>query len=134
MAENDVLNEEKVSVNEEKVSAGKEELSDKKSSDLGKTILGYIDKGVESSKKGLKIAGNRLSEFGDKSMHRIEISRLNSKLEKTYASIGKLVFEKYTSDPESAQISLSDSDFASNLAEAQNISKEIARHEEFLKK
>lgn len=48
MAENDVLNE-------EKVSAGKEELSDKKSSDLGKTILGYIDKGVESSKKGLKL-------------------------------------------------------------------------------
>ena len=61
-------------------------------------------------------------------MQRMEIRRRNYKLEKTYASIGKLVFEKYTSDPESAQSSLSDRDLASNLSEAQNISKEIARH------
>ena len=36
--------------------------------EIGKTILEYIDKGVEAGKKGLKTAGVAISDLGDKSV------------------------------------------------------------------
>ncbi len=96
---------------------------------FGKTILSYIDKGVEASKKGLKTAGNAISDFGDKSVNRIELTQLKGRLEKNYADLGKLA---YAALKENTPLS---SEAPETAALVQSISKnleDIKKHEENL--
>lgn len=96
---------------------------------FGKTILSYIDKGVEASKKGLKTAGNAISDFGDKSVNRIELTQLKGRLEKNYADLGKLA---YAALKENTPLS---SENPETAALVQSISKnleDIKKHEENL--
>ncbi len=52
----------------------------------------YLDKGIEVSKEAFSKAGDAVQDFGDKSVVRIEIKQLESKLNKEYASLGTQVF------------------------------------------
>lgn len=49
----------------------------------------FLDKSVNVSKKGLKTASQKISDFGDKSVQKIELSQQKSKLESLYKTFGK---------------------------------------------
>lgn len=49
----------------------------------------FLDKSVNVSKNGLKTAGQKISDFGDKSVQKIELSQQKSKLETLYKAFGK---------------------------------------------
>lgn len=80
-------------INEEKA---EETASGKKL--FAKTLKQYLDKGVEASKKGLKTAGSAISEFGDKSVNKIDIVQLKSRLEKKYQELGQAVADQLAED------------------------------------
>lgn len=52
-------------------------------------FFGFLDKSVNVSKKGLKTASQKISDFGDKSVQKIELSQQKSKLESLYKTFGK---------------------------------------------
>lgn len=81
-------------INEEKKT---EETSSSKKL-FAKTLKQYLDKGVEASKKGLKTAGSAISEFGDKSVNKIDIVQLKSRLEKKYQDLGQAVAGQLSED------------------------------------
>lgn len=81
-------------INEEKKT---EETSSSKKL-FAKTLKQYLDKSVEVSKKGLKSAGSAISEFGDKSVNKIDIVQLKSRLEKKYQELGQAVAEQLAED------------------------------------
>ena len=81
-------------INEEK--KAEENSSGKKL--FAKTLKQYLDKGVEASKKGLKTAGSAISEFGDKSVNKIDIVQLKSRLEKKYQELGQAVADQLSDD------------------------------------
>jgi vacuolar-type H+-ATPase subunit I/STV1 len=62
----------------------------------------FLDKSVESSKKVFHKAGEKISDFSDKSVMKIELTRMTGKLEKLYASLGEFVFEKRSSAKKTA--------------------------------
>ena len=74
-------------INEEKKT---EETSSSKKL-FAKNLKQYLDKGVEVSKKGLKTAGSAISEFGDKSVNKIDIVQLKNRLVKKYQELGQAV-------------------------------------------
>ena len=55
-------------------------------------FLDFIDKSVDSSKRGIKKAGEKINDFGDRSVQKIELSQQKSKLEKLYKEFGKICF------------------------------------------
>ena len=82
-----------------------EEINEEKAEETacGKTLFAntlkqYLDKGVEASKKGLKTAGSAISEFGDKSVNKIDIVQLKSRLEKKYQELGQAVADQLAED------------------------------------
>lgn len=77
-------------INEEKKA---EETSSSKKL-FAKNLKQYLDKGVEVSKKGLKTAGSAISEFGDKSVNKIDIVQLKNRLAKKYQELGQAVAEQ----------------------------------------
>lgn len=81
-------------INEEKKT---EETSSSKKL-FAKTLKQYLDKSVEVSKKGLKTAGSAISEFGDKSVNKIDIVQLKSRLEKKYQELGQAVADQLAED------------------------------------
>ena len=60
---------------------------------MGRTILSYIDRGVEASKKGFRTAGSAISDFGDKSVLRIELSQLKAKRAKALNELGTFAYQ-----------------------------------------
>lgn len=81
-------------INEEKKT---EETSSSKKL-FAKTLKQYLDKSVEVSKKGLKSAGSAISEFGDKSVNKIDIVQLKNRLVKKYQELGQAVAEQLAED------------------------------------
>lgn len=81
-------------INEEKKT---EETSSSKKL-FAKTLKQYLDKSVEVSKKGLKSAGSAISEFGDKSVNKIDIVQLKNHLVKKYQELGQVVAEQLAED------------------------------------
>ena len=81
-------------INEEKKT---EETSSSKTL-FAKTLKQYLDKSVEVSKKGLKSAGSAISEFGDKSVNKIDIVQLKNRLVKKYQELGQAVAEQLAED------------------------------------
>ena len=65
---------------------------EKQKSTLREKIFNMLGKGVSASKKGIKTAGNAISDFGDKSVLRIENSQIKSRIEKKYAQLGSYVY------------------------------------------
>ncbi|MBB5219778.1 thiol:disulfide interchange protein [Treponema rectale] len=73
-----------------------------KSMSFKEKFFKFLDKSVESSKKVFHKAGEKISDFSDKSVMRIELTRMTGKLEKLYASLGEFVFEKRSSAKKTA--------------------------------
>ncbi|MGN0728483.1 hypothetical protein [Treponema sp.] len=74
--------------------------------ELAKTLKEYLDKGIEVSKKGVKTAGVAISEFGDKSVNRIDIVQLKSRLDKKYQELGHAVAEQLENESSVSKDSL----------------------------
>lgn len=104
----------------------------KKAQEIGSTVMTYVDKGVELSKKGIEAASKSLSDFGNKSVIKIEIAQLNGKIEKKYKEIGTYVAEKILSG-DADSVSKDDAELADKLAAIFDFKEKIAQHEEALK-
>lgn len=98
-------------------------------SEWGKKILSIFDKGVSASKKGIQSAGSAISDFGDKSVLRIEKSQLQNKADKAYAELGKLVFAKLSSS-RSAFVTASDEGVSDVITTIKSLLSNITKHEE----
>jgi len=70
-------------------------------------ILSFLEKGFAASKKGLKSAGNAISNFGDKSVLRIENTQIKSKIEKRFLKLGEYVYTGLSSK-KNASVTLKD--------------------------
>ena len=55
-------------------------------------FFSFLDKTVSVSKQGFKTAGEKISDFGDKSVQKFEISQQKNNLDKLYKELGKTVY------------------------------------------
>lgn len=115
-------------INEEKKA---EETSSSKKL-FAKTLKQYLDKSVEVSKKGLKSAGSAISEFGDKSVNKIDIVQLKSRLEKKYQELGQAVADQLAED--GISISKDSLVVSEKLSSIKELKEKIHEKEEALKK
>lgn len=115
-------------INEEKKA---EETSSSKKL-FAKNLKQYLDKGVEVSKKGLKTAGSAISEFGDKSVNKIDIVQLKNRLAKKYQELGQVVAEQLAED--GISISKDSIVVSEKLSSIKELKEKIHEKEEALKK
>ena len=101
---------------------------------FGKTVLGYIDRGVEAGKRGFKSASSAISDFGDKSVMRIELSQLKSKLTKSYAKLGSYAYENLVNKKVENLSPAQDEELSSMIEGIKKIQKDIQKHEKALVK
>ena len=113
-------------INEEKKT---EETSSSKKL-FAKTLKQY--KSVEVSKKGLKSAGSAISEFGDKSVNKIDIVQLKNRLVKKYQELGQAVAEQLAED--GISISKDSIVVSEKLSSIKELKEKIHEKEEALKK
>ena len=88
--------------------------------DFKKKFFGFLDS-----------AGNAISDFGDKSVVRIEITQLNSKLDKAYKELGRTVYEAL-SQGEGTSVSSGDENIASKLTGIKELLEGIEKREKAL--
>ncbi|MCR5622597.1 MAG: hypothetical protein K6G18_12205 [Treponema sp.] len=79
-------------------------------SSVGKTSKELLDKGLEASKKWFESAKKAISEWGDEGVKQVEIVKLNSKMEKGYTALGRLVYAKLSK--RGASVSASDEEIS----------------------
>lgn len=115
-------------INEEKKA---EETSSSKKL-FAKNLKQYLDKGVEVSKKGLKSAGSAISEFGDKSVNKIDIVQLKNRLVKKYQELGQAVAEQLVED--GISVSKDSIVVSEKLSSIKELKEKIHEKEEALKK
>lgn len=100
--------------------------------ELGEKLKGWFSKGAKVSKEAFEKAGDKVQEFSDKSVIRIEKKQLESKLEKKYEEVG----EKVVALLEAEAISIKNKDdkvvFKAFLEEINKIKDEIKAKEELL--
>lgn len=99
---------------------------------FAKNLKQYLDKGVEVSKKGLKTAGSAISEFGDKSVNKIDIVQLKNRLAKKYQELGQAVAEQLAED--GISISKDSIVVSEKLSSIKELKEKIHEKEEALKK
>ncbi|MCR5319443.1 MAG: hypothetical protein K6E22_14580 [Treponema sp.] len=99
--------------------------------EIGKTILEYIDKGVEAGKKGLRTAGVAISDLGDKSVKSIELQQLKMKKNKALAQLGKYVWETLKTGGENAALTSSDEKIKYYMEGLDKLQESIEAHEKF---
>lgn len=59
--------------------------------EFGKKVKDLFSKGAEASKEAFEKAGDKVQDFTDKSVLKIEKKQLESKLENKYAEMGKII-------------------------------------------
>ncbi|GEM_PF-2230218 len=101
------------------------ENEEKKGSDMREKIKSYIDIGVAASQKGLKSAGKAITDFGDKSVQRIELTKLRTKEGKAFAELGKAVYKKLSS--KAASVEASDEELSDMLKAIDKLEKDIKK-------
>lgn len=84
----------------------------------------FFDKSVDASKSAFEKAGDAVQEFGDKSVTKIEIKKLETKLEKQYEKFGKFVYEFSLSENDFAGLKDSD-EYKTQLDDIKSILDEI---------
>ena len=84
----------------------------------------YLDKGVEVSRDAISKAGEKVADFGGKSVVRIEISQLESKAQKELLTLGTLIYEKLSIKGESS-VDKSDVEISAALAVIDKLRAEI---------
>lgn len=96
-------------------------------------VKDFMDKGVEVSKTAITKAGEVVQDFGDKSVTKIEIKKLESKLGKLINELGSYVFDKFNS--ENAEfVNASDEKVASIINNINEVKSQIASKTEELEK
>lgn len=93
-------------------------------SDFLNKMKGRLDKGVEVSKGAISKAGEKVADFGEKSVVRIEISQLESKEQKELLALGTLIYEKLAVKGLDS-VSKSETEIASALAVIDKLRSEI---------
>ena len=99
--------------------------------EIGKTLLEYIDKGVEAGKKGLKTASVALSDLGDKSVKSIELQQLKMKKNKALAQLGKYVWESLKEGGENASVTSGDEKIKYYMEGLAKLQENIEVHEKY---
>ena len=84
----------------------------------------FFDKSVEVSKSAFEKAGDAVQDFGDKSVTKIEIKKLETKLEKQYAEIGKFIFDLSKNNADFSDLN-EKPEFSSLIESAESVKKEI---------
>ena len=93
---------------------------------FAKKFFSFLDKSVEAGKKGLVTAGNAISEFGDKSVTRIEISQMKSKRAKVLLELGRYVFETVE---KGGSVSETDEEILKFIGRVKKFDEDIAQRE-----
>ena len=111
---------------ENKKSKRGEWFSKEDAGNFARKFFGFLDKSVEVSKKGLKTAGNAISDFGDKSVLRIELSQMKTKKARTLQALGQYAYEVFA---EQASLKAHDETVEKLLSELKKLDDEIAARE-----
>ena len=91
-----------------------------------------VEKGIEYSKFSLQKAYQAVSRFGDESVFRIEIKRLEKKLEVLKGELGQVVYSKFD-DKKRKTINRSDPEISLLLAAIDDTRQEIeSRRQELI--
>ena len=96
-------------------------------------VKDFMDKGVEVSKTALTKASEAVQDFGDKSVIRIDIKKLESKLEKLINELGSYFYDKIASE-NAESVYASDEKVASIIKNINEIKSQIASKTEELEK
>lgn len=96
-------------------------------------VKDFMDKSMEVSKNALSKAGEAVQDFGDKSVTRIEIKKLESKQEKLICELGSFVYEKINSE-KTENISSSDEVIQSIVSKINEVKDQISSKTEELEK
>lgn len=91
-----------------------------------------FDKGVKVSKEALSKAGDAVQDFGDKSVIRIEIKQLESKLDKEYESLGTQVHSFFQNNKEDT-LSYNNAQISGVINEIDRLLAQIADRKEALR-
>lgn len=95
-------------------------------------VLSVISKTVKVSKKGLKSAGQAISDFGDKSVLKIENSQIRARIEKKYAELGSYVYAALISK-NPADISMKNADVKSIVSDIDRFFSQVSKNETSIK-
>ncbi len=98
-----------------------------KNTSVGKTSKELLDKGLEASKKWFASAKKTIAEWGDESVKQVEIAKLNSKLEKGYNVLGKLVYSRLASKKTPVSISIEDEEIGEAVKILSDMAKKIKK-------
>lgn len=96
-------------------------------------VKDFMDKGVEVSKTALTKAGEAVQDFSEKSVIRIDIKKLESKLEKLINELGSYVFDKFNSE-NAESVYASEEKIASIIKNINEVKSQIASKTEELEK
>ena len=96
-------------------------------------VKDFMDKGVEVSKTALTKAGDAVQDFSEKSVIRIDIKKLESKLEKLINELGSNVFDKFNSE-NAESVYASEEKIASIIKNINEVKNQIASKTEELEK
>ena len=96
-------------------------------------VKDFMDKGVEVSKTALTKAGEVVQDFSEKSVIRIDIKKLESKLEKLINELGSYVFDKFNFE-NAESVYASDEKVASIIKNINEVKSQIASKTEELEK
>ncbi len=105
----------------------KTDSTSEKESSVGKTSKELLDKGLEASKKWFESAKKTISEWGDESVKQVEIVKLNSKLEKGYKALGKLVYSRLAGKRTPISISTDDEEIGEAIKILSDMAKKIKK-------
>lgn len=103
-----------------KADSGKE-----KNSSVGKTSKEILDKGLEASKKWFESAKKTISEWGDEGVKQVELVKLNSKMEKGYAALGRIAYAKLSK--KGASVSASDEEIGDIVKLLSDMARKIKK-------
>ena len=95
-------------------------------SSVGKASKEILDKGLEASKKWFASAKKTISEWGDEGVKQVEIVKLNSKMEKGYTALGRLVYARL-SGSKAASVSKDDEEIGEVVKLLSDMARKIKK-------
>ena len=96
-------------------------------------VKDFMDKSVEVSKSALTKAGEAVQDFGDKSLTKIEIKKLENKQEKLICELGSFIYDKFNSE-KIDNISELNEEIQSIISKINEVKSQIASKNEELEK
>lgn len=99
--------------------------------EIGEKIKKAFTRGAEVSKDALEKAGDKVQEFSDKSLIRIEKKQLESKRDHKYMELGKMIYDLMEAG--NVSVNASEEEVAALKNEIKKYSEEILQKEDLLK-